>query len=273
MARRSREWGISTKPEAGALLMEGAGEAGVADGAPEIAASTSRRRMRPLGPVPAIPVSAIPASFASRRAIGLTKSRPVGTAASDVTSAVGASASTVETGAGSLAGEDGTGAAGGAAFVLLSEFESTPRLARTASTSPTSSPGAAIKAMGSPMVTSCPSVAIRCTRVPSASASTSTTALSVSMIAMTSPVEKDARTPVGHWDKTALEAPAATSGMRRSSAMGHLQHLAESVGDFFILGNGRALEHLADARGCLASGHALNGLIQPVEEVPLNLVG
>ena len=219
MARRSREWGMSTKPEAGVPLMEGAGETGVADGAPDIAASTSRRRMRPLGPVPAIPASAIPASFASRRAIGLTKSRPVGRAASDVASAVG----TGETGAGSLAGEAGTGV--GVAAVVLPEFESTPRLASATSTSSTSSPGAAIKAMGSPMVTSCPSVAMRCARVPSASASTSTTALSVSMIAITSPVEKDAPTPVGHWDKTALEAPAATSGMRRSSAMGHLQHL------------------------------------------------
>jgi len=50
-------------------------------------------------------------------------------------------------------------------------------------------------------------------------------------------------------------------------------HRAQGQFDFLALRDGGPLEHLADAGGGLTAGDALHGLVQPVEEASLDLVG
>ncbi len=73
--------------------------------------------------------------------------------------------------------------------------------------------------MGLPTSTSAPAGTKVASRVPSASAGTSTSALSVSTTMSESPFPNDAPAATGQDDRTADVEPAATSGMGSSSAM------------------------------------------------------
>ena len=73
-------------------------------------------------------------------------------------------------------------------------------------------------------------------------------------------------------------APASTLGIRTTD--GHQPrppeagaHPLEAGDDLLGAGDRRPLEHLRDARARLAAGHPLHGLVEPVEEAALDLVG
>jgi hypothetical protein len=83
---------------------------------------------------------------------------------------------------------------------------------------------------------------------PLASAGTSTTAFSVSTVAMESCALNGVFSGTGHSANTASTAFAATSGMRSNRAMSVPRDLGERGGDFLGLGDGCPFQHLADAR-------------------------
>src|SRR5690606_29907211 len=77
-------------------------------------------------------------------------------------------------------------------------------------------------------------------------------------------------------EMTASAAPVMTSGMRTSvatSATHPLGHAPQPLDDLLGLRDRRTLEHLGDARRRLAARDALHGLVEPVEEPALDLVG
>src|SRR3954454_13131240 len=124
-----------------------------------------------------------------------------------------------------------------------------------------------------PTSTSVPSATSVRRMTPSDSASTSTTALSVSTVAITSEAEKRVLTATGQPASVADVVAAAISGMRRSSGMSVPDPGLEGLDDLFGLRDGGPLEDLADARRRLATGHPLHGVVEVVEEAALDLVG
>src|SRR4051812_19313550 len=215
------------------------------------AASTSRRTIRPPGPEPSRSVTSRPASAASRRASGLAKRRGWPLPA-------GATVATIGSGAG----------AGACPLPPL-----TPSAARAASTSSTASSGRASRAIAVPTSTSVPSGTRVRRMTPSDSASTSTTALSVSTVAMTSAFANRVLTATGQPASVADVVAAAISGMRRSSGMSVPDPGLQGQGDLFGLGDGGPLQHLGDARRRLAAGHPLDRVVEVVEEAALDLIG
>ena len=126
--------------------------------------------------------------------------------------------------------------------------EPTPSSASNALRSSTSSPGSPSSAIGAPTSTTAP-VGTSVLRItPSASAGTSTTAFSVSTVAIASWALNGVCSGTGHCDSTASTALAATSGMRSNRAMSGLRDLSEPCGDFLALGDRRPFKDLANAR-------------------------
>src|SRR6185312_4963434 len=140
------------------------------------------------------------------------------------------------------------------------------------------SPAASSTAIGSPIAADAPASSTMRPIVPDSSAAYSTTAFSVSISAIGSPTAISSPSATSQVAMAASSAPARTLGMRTIEATS--THLPESgtnplqAGDD-LLGacNGRPLEHLRDARRGLRTGDALHGLVEPVEEAALDLVG
>src|ERR1035437_10357807 len=247
MARRTRVCGISSFPAAAVDVLLDAAKA---------ACSTSRRTIRPPGPLPLMSAMDRPAFLARRRARGLLKTRvPPPLATSTKGDGVEFEFEVKE------AGFDGA-----APDITPSSDSSAPR-------SSTCSPGCPSSEIGAPTSTTAPADTSVLRITPSASAGTSTTAFSVSTVAMTSPVLKGVFSGIGQWDSTASPASAAPSGMRSNRAMSGRRDLGEPHCDFLALGDRRPFQDLADAPRGLTTGHSLHGLIEPVEEPPLDLVG
>ncbi len=192
MALRIPVSGTSVKPVAGPLdATTGDGVrtgCGALTGSATGSRSTSRRTIRPPGPVPVTLSSSIPRSRASFRTNGVAKSRrPLVAAAGAATAAVTSS---------------GSGMAGAAAPT-----------SRAGSMSASVSPGASTTAMGSPTAIVDPGSAISRARIPSTSAAYSTRAFSVSISASGSPIA----ICVAHRDQPGLDDRLAGVG-------GHLRH-------------------------------------------------
>src|ERR1035437_8118786 len=236
MGRRVRESGLSSYV---------AGPVGVVPGVAKAARSTSRRTIRPPGAVPLMSAMDRPASLARRRASGLLKMRPPPWVVAEVD------------------GAEADGAISGP----------TPSSTSRALRSSTSSPGSPSSAIGAPTPTTAPAGTSVLRITPSASAGTSTTAFSVSTVAMASSDLNGVFSGTGHADSTASTELAATSGMRSNRAMSGPRDLGESCGDFCSLGDRRPFQDLADTGRGLATGHSLHGLVKPVEEPVLDLVG
>ena len=163
--------------------------------------------MRPPGPLPVRPARSRPASRASLRASGLAKSR----SPRPPPAAAGVVAVGVDAGA--------TSATAGSAVAAASpDAATTPIPARKASRSATVSPTAAYTAIGEPTSTRLPSATSWRRITPSVSASTSTTALSVSIVTIASPAANSSPTATIQVERTASVASAAISGIRRISA-------------------------------------------------------
>ena len=91
------------------------------------------------------------------------------------------------------------------------------------------------------------------------------------------------RRPTGRrstpWSHRPFRPAPPTWCRRRSLASAAARHgqaptiFGELGGDLFGLGDGGALEHLADARRRLAAGDPLDRVVEPVEEAALDLVG
>src|SRR5450759_508904 len=181
--------------------------------------------------------------------------------------------SATQTGAEGEAGEGETaGVAVEGATVAGATSDPTPSSSSSVATSSTCSPGSPSRAIGAPTSTMAPAGTSVLRITPSASAVTSTTAFSVSTVAMESADLNGVFSGIGHSDSTASTALAATSGMRSNRAMSGLRDLGKPRGDFPALGNRSPLQDLADAWRGLATGHALHWLVKPVEESPLYLV-
>src|SRR5260370_5785113 len=120
--------------------------------------------------------------------------------------------------------------------------------------------------MGAPTGTVVPSSTSTLSTVASASASMSTAALSVSTVAIGSAGVTGEFSATDQLARMASVVPAATSGMRNRRAMSLLLDLDELGHDLTCLRDGRAFQDLADARRGLASGEALHGGVEPVEE-------
>src|SRR6478752_4586286 len=178
----------------GMLTLGGAdGGAAGADGVGRTAlslttASTSLRVILPPGPVPGISVTGIPASLASRLASGLANTR---SPRSSTSGRRGASAGAVAYRIASpLVGSPPAGSVLSGTTRRSSTLDgtvaATPSSASSASRSVTVSVGSPSNAMGDPTSTAAPAVTSILMMMPSASASMSTAALSVSIVAMVS---------------------------------------------------------------------------------------
>src|SRR5438309_58293 len=168
---------------AGAAAGAAAAAAGAATAPAVVAASTSRRMIRPPGPVPWISRRSSPAWAATFRASGETRRR-------SATGAAGtAAAAELTAGAGAAAGATllGTGAAGAGetAGGALAAGLGPPA---SASTGAMSSPGSAMTPISEPTGARSPAGTTIFRRTPAPKASISTSALSVSISATMSPL-------------------------------------------------------------------------------------
>ena len=199
-----------------------------------VACCMSRRTTRPPGPVPRRSAMDRPASLARRRASGLLKMRPPIPSPASPAGVTGIGL--------------GVGAPDEAVEVLSARPNPTPSSASRAPRSSTSSPGSPSRAIGAPTSTMAPAGTSVLRMTPLASAGTSTTAFSVSTVAMASCAVNCVFSGTGHSASTASTALAATSGMRSNRAMSVPRDLGELGGDFLAPGDRRPFEHLADAR-------------------------
>src|SRR5665213_2049414 len=267
IARRIRVCGTSSysaasaAPElegAASLVIETAfGGCGVATGPEAIAPRTSRRTTLPPGPVAAISARSRSASFAIRRASGLLKMRRGGSVADTPSAEVGDAAATTGT--------------SGADVSRSSVAGRNPASNSTISAS--DSPGSPRTAIGSPTATVAPAETKVLRIIPAESAGRSTIALSVSIVAIASNAANGTDCSTSQPTSTAPSPPAETSGIRSSHATSVAHDLDETAGDLGGLRYGRPFEHLADARRGFGAGDALYGLIEPIEEAALDLVG
>src|SRR5690554_7300936 len=263
--------GTSSPTVAGAAGADaGTGAAGAGAGACARNRSTSRRTMRPPGPEPSRASIGTPFSRASLRARGLAKTRaPRGA------SAASAGAGPLDAGpldADPLDPGACTASADGTSGSWAAPSASPRRAARSYS-----SPALAVStAIGVPTATTLPGSTSRLARTPDSSACISTTAFSVSISASTSPTATSPPSSTTHVAIAASVEFAMTSGRRMmlaTSTTEPFDDAADALDDLFRAGVRGTLEHLRDARRGLAAVHALDGLVEPVEEAPLDLVG
>src|SRR5450631_913261 len=208
-----------------------------------------------------------PASLASRRASGLLKMRD------PLPSAVPPEVDEADIEEVAVDVADIEEAAMGEATSDPASADPTPSWDRRAPRSSTCSPGSPRSAIGAPTSTRAPADTSVLRMTPSASAGTSTTAFSVSTVAMVSADLKRMFSGIGHPDSTASVALAATSGMRSNRAMSGRRDLGQAGDDFFALGDRRPFQDLADTGRGLSARDSLHGLVEPVEEPSLDLVG
>ena len=167
------------------------------------AASTSRRKMRPCGPLPVSPSSAMPLFAAMRRANGVAKIRLL-VSATLVCATAGVSFTKAGVLAGVLAGVSAgaAGASSAAAVTGVAEIVST------------ASPASAKIAITVPTATfSLPASTRICATTPSSIDSTSMVALSVSISAITSPECTVSPTAISHFATVPSVIVGESAGM------------------------------------------------------------
>ena len=178
-----------------------------------MAASTSRRRMRPCGPLPVRAARSTPPSPAMRRASGLAKIREppmFGVAVAGVMVAKVVVVGTIAAGAATGAGSAGAGSAGTGSGATTG----------AAATSAALSPSSARRAIAVPTATpSAPLSTRMAARTPSSTASTSIVALSVSISAMTSPLLTVSPTATFHFARVPVSMVGDSAGIRISIAI------------------------------------------------------
>src|SRR5436305_6555049 len=177
-------------------------------------------------------------------------------------------------GSASGAADDGSVGTSRRSGTTMSVASATPRDCNSAPRSPTCSPRSPSTAIGSPTSTCAPGGTSVFNTRPSASASTSTAAFSVSTVARASRAEKSPDSSTSHSESTASVALAASSGIRSTRAMASVpRDLVERCDDLSGLGDGRALQHLADAGRGDAAGHPSYRRVEKVEVPAVDLVG